>query len=512
MDHFKRLYRQVSQFTFLFTCLIGLLPIVGYYLIDVLTPLSSYLAFLAAMLMALVISLISSVVVSNYALKPLRFVWQAVLHVSSGPNSPPAPNLDELKTGHELVSSLAMQIYQFASQQDSSELIEHRRQLSQAANVMSHLPLPLFVFNKAQQLTNASDEALRYCQLESSDLFGRPLYEFLNLEFPDEHTLDAWIQACQVNKITDITYWEHVRVRLPGEAGEVKQCDMIASYNKDNPSGTEFIVMLFDRTDAYNQEDSSLSFLSLAVHELRTPLTMLRGYIEVFQSELATTLSPELQGFMHKMSVSADQLTAFVNNILNVARVEENQLVLKLNEARWDEVLKEALEALELRAKINNKTIECHIEPNLPTVAIDRISVQEVINNLVDNAIKYSGTDPGKIIVTAKLKDGMVETTVQDFGVGISQGVIANLFVRYYRNHRTKGDVGGTGLGLFLSKALVTAHGGQIWVSSKEGEGSTFGFSLVPYAQLADEQKNSNNKDITRHAHGWIKNHSLYRR
>ena len=109
-------------------------------------------------------------------------------------------------------------------------------------------------------------------------------------------------------------------------------------------------------------------------------------------------------------------------------------------------------------------------------------------------------------------KEGLVETTVQDFGAGIPSGIIGNLFDKYYRSHRSRTEVGGTGLGLYLSKAIVRAHGGRIWVNSREGQGSTFGFTIMPYAKLADEQKNGDNNDITRGAHGWIKNHSLYSR
>jgi two-component system, OmpR family, sensor histidine kinase VicK len=101
---------------------------------------------------------------------------------------------------------------------------------------------------------------------------------------------------------------------------------------------------------------------------------------------------------------------------------------------------------------------------------------------------------------------------VQDFGVGIPSSVMPNLFSKFYRDHRNRAQIGGTGLGLYLSKAIISAHGGNIWVQSKEGEGSTFGFTLMPYERLAEELKNSDNNEIVRGAHGWIKNHSLYRR
>jgi signal transduction histidine kinase len=106
----------------------------------------------------------------------------------------------------------------------------------------------------------------------------------------------------------------------------------------------------------------------------------------------------------------------------------------------------------------------------------------------------------------------MVTTTVQDFGVGMPASVLPNLFEKFYRNHRTRQQIGGTGLGLYLCKAIVSAHGGQIWANSKEGQGSTFGFSLQPYANLAEELKTGNNTEITRAAHGWVKNHSFYKR
>lgn len=167
---------------------------------------------------------------------------------------------------------------------------------------------------------------------------------------------------------------------------------------------------------------------------------------------------------------------------------------------------------MSLRAKVRGIELKATIAPNLPSVSVDRLSITEVINNLIDNAIKYSGD--GKVIeINARLTpDNTIETTVHDFGLGISTSIIPNLFTKFYRDHRNRAQIGGTGLGLYLSKAIVTAHGGQIWVRSKEGEGSTFGFTVLPYSQLAEEAKQSGNQEITREAHGWIKNHSLYRR
>lgn len=513
MDHFHKLQKQINRRIFLFTLATSLLSVIAWWSIDALLNFPLWAIALITVTMGIILSYCCAAILTPQVLEPLRAVWQAILHVSPDHHGTPPVNLEQIKLGRELITSLSLQVYQLASNQSgANNNVDHRKEVLQATNVVSHLPLPMFVCNKQQLVINASDAALEYCGLQSSALFGKPLFESAKLEFPSEKTLEIWMNDCQANKATDSMYWERVRVRLVSDETKLRQCDMAAYYNRDNPSGAEFIITLFDRTERYNQDDKAMSFVALAVHELRTPLTVLRGYIEVFEDELSEKLDPEMKDFMFKMQVSAEQLTAFVNNILNVARVEQNQLVLQLKEENWEEVLRHAAADNELRARVRGKNITYNIAKDIPTVAVDRVSIYEVIGNLLDNAIKYSA-DSKEIQVTSELgKDGMVITTIRDYGVGIPESVLPNLFEKFYRNHRTRTEIGGTGLGLFLSKSIVNAHGGQIWAESKEGQGSTFGFSLKPYSQLAEEIKKGDNTEITRTAHGWVKNHSLYRR
>ncbi|GAC1387050.1 MAG: hypothetical protein NVS1B7_6110 [Candidatus Saccharimonadales bacterium] len=513
MNQFSSLSTKVKWFLFSIIFGSNILLILAWTIGTQLLKIPDFFLFVMLSVLSFVASLVLTFFATNYVLEPLKYLWMSIVHMSPDHQGTAAPNIDSARLGRELLTNLTLQVYQLASQESthSKDLAEHRKELIQAANIVSHLPLPLFVFNRDQLVTNASDAALEYCKIESSQLFGKQLFEAVNLEFPTDFTLEKWIQECQKSKVTDHSYWERVRLRIIGDHEQLRQCDMAAYYNRDNPSGTEFIVTIFDRTEQYNEDDSSLGFVALAVHELRTPLTVLRGYIEVFEEELEGKLNPELTSFLHKMNVSAKQLTAFVNNILNVARIDEDQLTLHLVEENWESVLRSSAHDIELRAQVHDIDLEYNIAPDLPSVGVDRVSIYEVINNLLDNAIKYSGSSK-KIFITTRLnKDGLVETTVQDFGVGIPTSVIPNLFEKFHRNHRNKAQIAGTGLGLYLSKAIIAAHGGQIWVKSKEGEGSVFGFSLQPYGNIAQELKNNNNTDITRSAHGWIKNHSLYR-
>ena len=511
MDYVSRLTKQIRTYLFVSFGFVIILTIAFWWVLSSLN-LSNWQVGVSMLVAGLILTAITAVILAKLTTEPVLFLQQAIVHVSPGHTNTQPPNFDKSHVGRELVTSLSLQVYQLASSAPVATMQGPAKPQSRLADdIVNHLPLPLLVIDKTGSIMLANETAGTYLQLPPADVNGKNLYSILDLSFPNEHTLDAWLADCRANKVTATQSWERVRLKLADQKAS-RQLDMVAYYNKDDPSGAELILAIFDHTQRYSEDDEAASYIALAVHELRTPLTILRGYIEVFEDELSTQLTPELKDFMNKMQASAETLAAFVNNILNVARVEENQLTLELHEESWSNIIKSVTDDMQLRAQVHGKTIEAKVADNLPPVAVDKVSIYEVLNNLLDNAIKYSAAG-NRILVSAQLtQDGMVETTVQDFGLGIPESVMPNLFDKFYRSHRSRAQIGGTGLGLYLSKAIITAHGGQIWVRSKEGEGSTFGFSLQPYSQLADAQKNSDNKEIVRGAHGWIKNHSLYRR
>ncbi len=446
-------------------------------------------------------------------IKPVKLIAEALLHIApETAGKVPAPDPTTAPFGRELVASLIHQIFDLATAAEQHKLLAENKEAGFKRDLVANaLPLPLIITDAKDSIVFVNEVAAIYIGLPSKEILGKDLYNLLDMLFPSEDTLDKWLEATKAKNATASNSWERVKLNTTDSRPQ-RIFDLAAYYNRDNPDKFETMLVLFDHTKAYSQDDQAVSFIALSVHELRTPLTLLRGYIEAFEDEFAGKLTPDMSDFMFKMSATAQQLTAFVNNILNVARIDDDQLVLQLHEERWGEIIKAAANTLALRAKVRGITIEYSIAPDLPTVGADRVSVLEVINNLVDNAIKYSGESTLIRINTYLGADGMVETTVQDFGVGIPQNVLPNLFTKFYRDHHNRAQIGGTGLGLYLSKAIIHAHGGSIWVKSNKGEGSTFGFTLVPFSNLTAEMRDSVNKDITRGAHGWIKNHSMYRR
>ncbi|HSW80105.1 MAG TPA: HAMP domain-containing sensor histidine kinase [Candidatus Saccharimonadales bacterium] len=511
MNYLQKFVAQFRNRLFLILLLNNFLIIIDWYLATKIFELTGYWLLVAILVVPVVSVLFIPWLSAVYLTQPTKLLWQAILHIAPDTTGVPPPNIKQLRFGREMVSSLIAQIYQIANVADNIEKTANAQPMDLKSDLIANnLPLPLLVLDKDNVVIFANELFCLYIGTPAQDIVGKDVYSVVDLSFNSNDTFDTWLKESQNNTMIASHSWDHVKLNRVDQP--VLQFDLAAHYNKGNPNKVETILAFFDRTKLYEKDDQATGFVSLAVHELRTPLTLMRGYIEVLDEELEGKMDDETAQYLQKMKVAAQTLTTFVNNILNVARIEGDQLELQMHEENWADIVTAAEEGLRLRSQVRGIEIEFHIPDNLPKVGVDRSSITEVLDNLVNNAIKYSGNGK-KIIVSSQLTNaGEIETTIKDFGIGIPENVVPNLFNKYYRSHRSRAEVSGTGLGLYLSKVIVSAHGGNIWVRSAEGEGSTFGFTVLPYTQLADEQKNSANKDITRSAHGWIKNHSMYRR
>ncbi|HSX35430.1 MAG TPA: ATP-binding protein [Patescibacteria group bacterium] len=514
MDNFQRYISQVRGRLFAVILFDNLIVIGDWWIADHifnLTGLELVIAMAAGSILALTfLPWLSTRMITQ----PTKLIWQAILHIAPDTANVPAPDLKHVRIGRELVANLVGHIYQLASLVGSVDAVNTKKQTDLNTDfIAANMPLPMMVLDKNQNIMFSNKAICTYLNRTSAETVGQNVYSVLDMSFGSTETFDRWLEQVKTSEVSATKSWERVRLHNP-ITGNTLQFDLAAFYNKNNIEGFETMLVIFDHTATYSQDDQALGFVALAVHELRTPVTLMRGYIEALEEDLDGKLDEETASFIHKMKASAQGLSAFINNILDVARVENDQLTLKLHEESWPEIVQTAVNDVSLRAKLQGVTVQTEMAANLPTVGVDRVSIYEVLSNLLDNAIKYSPINSGRtIVVKSSLnKEGHVETTVTDHGAGIPVGIVPNLFEKFYRSHRSRSQVGGTGLGLYLAKALVDAHGGRIWVQSKEGEGSTFGFTVIPYAKLADEKKNGDNNNISRGAHGWIKNHSLYSR
>jgi two-component system, OmpR family, phosphate regulon sensor histidine kinase PhoR len=249
-------------------------------------------------------------------------------------------------------------------------------------------------------------------------------------------------------------------------------------------SGTSFnlccILIFHDITKEKQLEAMKLDFVSMAAHELRTPLTSIKGYLSVFIQENEKKLNEDQMMFIRRIGTSAQQLSALVENLLGVARVERGAMSITTQPMDWIQNVQTQKEMFEHRAQ--EKRIELIFQKPttpIPTLQADNVRINEVLNNFISNAINY--TEPGgKIVIWIEYKNHEVITHVTDTGRGIPKEAAAHLFTKFYR---VPGNVDqsskGNGLGLYISKAIVDLHKGKIWADSEGlGKGSTFSFSL----------------------------------
>ncbi|MDX6424944.1 MAG: hypothetical protein QOD52_349 [Gaiellaceae bacterium] len=231
------------------------------------------------------------------------------------------------------------------------------------------------------------------------------------------------------------------------------------------------------QNDQLRQLDSLKDeFVALVSHELRTPLTSIRGYLELISED--TNLTLEQTRFLETIDRNAQRLQRVVGDLLFVAQVEAGKLSLEQSNVDLNAIVAEAVHAAQPSAAA--KSVALNVEAGrLPVIQGDRARLEQVLDNFVSNAIKFTPSG-GAVSVTTRVLPGEVEVVICDTGMGIPTHELPFLFQRFFRAERaTSGAIPGTGLGLAIAKAIVTAHGGRIRVESEDGAGTTFRVILL---------------------------------
>ncbi len=284
--------------------------------------------------------------------------------------------------------------------------------------------------------------------------------------------------------------------------------DVEAVVLKDDPNGIAALITFHDLTKSHQLEEMKIDFVALAAHELRTPLTEIKGYLDILHTE-AKGLTKTQQQFLSQAMSSAAQLGDLMHNLLNVARIEHGEISYQTDVVDYRSLIIDTTATLQTHATQQKRTLTLDVPKQPLAILADQSAIVEVIDNLVANAVTHTKPDTGKIYISVIAHRTNIETTVTDNGSGIPRHALSHLFTKFYRVNELKSTSRGTGLGLYICKSIVEAHGGSISVESVEGEGSSFTF-ILPRSTIATKASSTNNKlTITKGAHGWIKNHTV---
>jgi two-component system phosphate regulon sensor histidine kinase PhoR len=253
------------------------------------------------------------------------------------------------------------------------------------------------------------------------------------------------------------------------------------------------IVVLRDITALRRLESVRREFVANVSHELRTPLTSMRAVVETL--EAGAIDDPSVAGdFLARIVGEVERLTTLVDELLDLARLESGRLTLKIEPVLAADLVTAGAERLRPQTERARVSLAIDTDQGLPVVMVDRTRIEQVLINLIHNAIKFTPAD-GTITVSADVVGDHLVVAVADTGVGIPESELPRVFERFYKTDRARRSEG-TGLGLAIAKHIVHAHGGTISVASKLGRGATFTFHLPLHSSLEAGQIAAGNEAL----------------
>lgn len=226
-------------------------------------------------------------------------------------------------------------------------------------------------------------------------------------------------------------------------------------------------------------EKMKTEFVSFSAHQLRTPLSAIKWSLKMFLDGDLGKITKEQKSFISKTYEANEKMIELINDLLDVTRIEEGRYIFKPEFLQLEEIIQKVVKSL--KGEIEKKEIKFKLEKpkeKLPKIKMDEEKIALAFQNLLENAIIYTPRG-GKVKVSIKKLKNEVEISVKDNGIGIPKGQQKRVFSKFFRaSNAMKMETRGTGLGLYITKNIIEAHGGKIWFESEEGRGSTFYFRL----------------------------------
>ncbi|PZC48675.1 MAG: two-component system, OmpR family, phosphate regulon sensor histidine kinase PhoR [Chloroflexi bacterium] len=242
------------------------------------------------------------------------------------------------------------------------------------------------------------------------------------------------------------------------------------------------LLSIQDVTELRRLEQVRQEFVTNISHELRTPMASIKAMMETLQ-EGALDDRAVAPDFLRRIDVEVDHLTQLVRELSLLSSIESGLAPLKRTPTKVEGLLKSAVDRATAQAQRRRVSLSVETPADLPSVFADASRIEQVLLNLLNNAVRFTGPG-GSVTTSATLLDGFVQVSVKDTGVGISRDDLPRVFERFYKVDKARSGEG-TGLGLALVKHIILSHGGDVSAESEEGRGSAFSFTL-PLAQEAD--------------------------
>ena len=449
-----------------------------------------------------------SIFVTKQIIKPIRHLYEGTEAVAAGDYSVqvPAITVDEIGTLTERFNKMTSELGEtYRKLEDKIALVNRdlEDQKSKLESILHSMVDCVFVTNTDFKITMFNRACEEFTGISASDAIGRFCYDV----FPT----DACKEQCRLREPIDGhatgTCWEMHVTDKGGRSVPIMTCG--APLRDADGNITGYVEVLRDVTELAKVTDElrrantelevvnaelrkvdqlKTDFLNIASHELRTPLTSIKGFAGVLADGMLGELNEKQKDALLKVVSNSDRMTRLINNMLDISKIRSGKLEMNITRLDLSELISDVVAGMKLLSE--KKNLSCTVDiPDGLVIDGDRDRIEQVLMNLIDNAIKFT-PDGGSVSVNASDQNSVscvdakgvtavdhetcVGVTVSDTGIGIAPDDLVHIFEEFWQVEKSKG----IGLGLAIAASIVREHGGAIWATSEKGVGSTFGFRL----------------------------------
>jgi len=332
--------------------------------------------------------------------------------------------------------------------------------------IIENLTDGIILLNKKKQIEIINSPATELFNIGKKEAIGKCFVDLLDIENIPE------IKKILIDKDRIRNIYREEVATLDGLHLEITSVLL-----KDEIEEKGFLIIIHDVTKEKLIEKMKTEFVSVAAHQLRTPLSAIKWTIRMILDGDVGEINEEQRELLEQTYISNERMIRLINDLLDVSRIEEGRLLYDQEDTRIEDVLDSVIEASQEMLRNKNMVLEVN-KKETPKVKIDKEKMGVVIQNLLENAIKYT-EQGGKIKITLDNDEKNVIFKIEDSGVGIPKSQQDRIFTKFFRAENvTRMETNGTGLGLYTTKNIVQAHKGQIWFESEENKGTTFYFTI----------------------------------
>ncbi|MDP5276052.1 cell wall metabolism sensor histidine kinase WalK [Chengkuizengella axinellae] len=427
--------------------------------------------FIAGTIIALVLTVMLSIVLSNTITHPIKMITKKAKAMADGKYNQQV----EIRSSDE-IGQLGY-AFNYMVERLKDALSSNEEEKNKIASILSNMSDGVIATDDMGKVIVINLRAEQMLDIREEDVVGREIAEILGTS---KEQIGRYVLGEQNSAMIELPRMDG------GESLQVKVTFTPIQRRGKGVTGT--IIVLQDVTEQEKLNQSRREFVANVSHELRTPLTTIKSYLEALEDG-ALSDADLAKRFVGVTRNEADRMIRLVSDLLHLSRYDSNQTVVMKRETEIKQMLEDVVDRFSFQLNQREIEMKLTVDKSIKTMMVDPDKLDQVLDNLVSNAIKYT-PDKGIIMINCnKKQQDWIKISIEDNGVGIPKRDIHRIFERFYRVDKARSrNMGGTGLGLSIAKEIINAHGGEIMLESELHKGTKVTFILPAFHQEGEPQ------------------------